>query len=273
MLFTRVLTALILVPLVVLGILFLPTLVIGTIFAALMLLGAWEWGAFVQLAGYRRKGFVVLVGACMALIAGVRSEMIPIGAENLIIGLACLWWLAAVVWIVRFPRGWPETIGRRDVGLLIGIISLVAPVAAVTYLHQSEAGAILLLTFFFIIWAADTGAYMAGRLLGHTKLVPHVSPGKTRAGAVGGVVAGIVFAGLGGWVLGFTGAHLMAFMVLGGWIAVISIVGDLTISMFKRHAGLKDSGTLFPGHGGVLDRLDSVLAGAPWFVLGLHWIL
>jgi len=272
MLITRIITALILVPFVVLGILFLPTLAIGGVFAALMLLGAWEWGAFVQLTGYGRPGFVILVGACMALIAGVRSEMIPVGAENLIIGLACLWWLAAIGWIVRFPHGWDATIGRRDVSLFIGIVSLVAPVAAVTYLHQSDAGAILLLTFFFIIWAADTGAYMAGRLLGREKLVPRVSPGKTRAGAVGGMIAAVVFAGLGGWILGFDGVRLFAFMLLGGWIAMISIVGDLTISMFKRHAGLKDSGTLFPGHGGVLDRLDSVLAAAPWFVLGLHWL-
>ncbi|MBS63039.1 MAG: hypothetical protein CMN27_08815 [Salinisphaera sp.] len=162
--------------------------------------------------------------------------------------------------------------GRTDIGTATGLLTLVAAVAAVTYLHQSDQGALLLLAFFFLVWAADTGAYIAGRTFGRHKLAPAVSPGKTREGAVGGVVAAMVFAGLGAWVLGFGEARLVGFVLLGAWVAVISIVGDLTISMFKRHAGIKDSGTLFPGHGGVLDRLDSVLAAAPWFVAGLHWL-
>ncbi len=272
MLATRIATALILVPLAVLGILFLPTAAIGAVFAALMLLGAWEWGAFFDLAHQARLSFVAAVALCIALVAAVRAQMIPVGAENFVICLACLWWLVAIVWIVRFPAGWAQTVGRREIGLLVGVVALVAPVAALTYLHQSDAGAALLLTFFFVVWAADTGAYMAGRLAGRHKLAPRVSPGKTSEGAIGGVAAAVLFAALGGWLLGYDGTRMLAFMLLGAWVAVISIVGDLTISMFKRHAGLKDSGTLFPGHGGVLDRLDSVLAAAPWFVLGLHFL-
>ncbi|MES1925164.1 phosphatidate cytidylyltransferase [Salinisphaera sp. T31B1] len=270
MLVTRIATALVLVPLAVLGILFLPTFAIAFVFAVLMLMGAWEWGAFVGLTRTPRLLFVLATAVAMACVAGLRSRATPVGIETVAIGLACLWWLAAVGWIVRFPDGWAETIGRPAITLVIGLVALVAPVAAVTYLHDSDTGAVLLVVFFFIVWAADTGAYMAGRTIGRHKLVPRVSPGKTREGAIGGIVAAIVFAGIGGWVLGYTGTRLAGFMVLGGWVAAISIVGDLGISMFKRHAGLKDSGTLFPGHGGVLDRLDSVLAAAPWFVAGLH---
>ncbi|GAB3683410.1 phosphatidate cytidylyltransferase [Salinisphaera aquimarina] len=272
MLITRVVTALALVPLVVLGILFLPTVAIALIFAALMLLGAWEWGGLLRLAQPGRTGFVVAVAVVMGLVALLCNDNFALGAENLFIGLACLWWLAAIYWVMRFPDGWAATIGRRDIGLLVGVIALVAPVAAITYLHQSDDGALLLLTFFFLIWAADTGAYFAGRTLGRHKLAPRVSPGKTREGAVGGVVAAVLLAWVGAWVLGYDATRTLAFMFLGGWIALISIVGDLTISMFKRHAQLKDSGRLFPGHGGVLDRLDSVLAAAPWFVAGLHWL-
>lgn len=272
MLSTRIATALVVVPLVVLGILYLPTAAITAVFASLMVLGAWEWSGLLRLRELGRVVLTVGVAAVIFLLALLRSQFWWVGFENLLIGTACVWWLFAIFWIVRYPAGWARVMGRRDTGLLVGLIALCAPVAAVTYLHQSDQGALLLLAFFFLVWAADTGAYIAGRTLGRHKLAPAVSPGKTREGALGGIVAAVLFALLGGWVLGYDGARLTAFAILGGWVAVISIVGDLTISMFKRHAQVKDSGTLFPGHGGVLDRLDSVLAAAPWFVAGLHWL-
>ncbi|MES1951948.1 phosphatidate cytidylyltransferase [Salinisphaera sp. S4-8] len=272
MLATRIATALVVVPLAVLGMLYLPTFAITLVFSVLMLLGAWEWAGLLRL---RDTGHVAMVLATAALIfvfALIRSQWWLVAVDNLLIGAACIWWLIAIGWIVRYPNGWAAVMGRIDVGVATGLLTLVAAVAAVTYLHQSDQGALLLLAFFFLIWAADTGAYIAGRTLGRHKLAPAVSPGKTREGAIGGIVAAMVFAGAGAWVLGYGGERLVGFVVLGAWVAIISIVGDLTISMFKRHAGIKDSGTLFPGHGGVLDRLDSVLAAAPWFVAGLHWL-
>ena len=272
MLSTRIATALAVVPLAVLGMLFLPTAAITLVFALLMLLGAWEWGGLMRLTDTGRIVLTLAVALLIFLFALVRTQLWLVAADNLLVGAACLWWLVAIYWIARFPRGWAETMGRTAVGVVVGLIVLVAPVAAVTYLHQSDQGPLLLLTFFFLVWAADTGAYFAGRMLGRHKLAPAVSPGKTREGAVGGFVAAMLFAGAGAWLLGYSGDRLIAFMFLGGWVAIISVVGDLSISMFKRHAGIKDSGTLFPGHGGVLDRLDSVLAAAPWFVAGLHWL-
>lgn len=272
MLTTRIATAAVAVPLAVFGILFLPTAAIGLIFALLMLLGAWEWGGLVCLGRVWRAVFVAVVGAAMVLIGLLRNVNLPLGAENFVILLACLWWLAAIYWILRFPQDWAPLMGRTGPGAVVGVIALVAPVAAVTYLHQSDDGAVLVLTFFVLVWAADTGAYFAGHAFGRHKLAPRVSPGKTREGAVGGVVAAMLMGAIGAWVLGYDGSRTLGFIGLAAWVAVISIVGDLTISMFKRHAKLKDSGTLFPGHGGVLDRLDSVLAAAPWFVAGLHWL-
>ncbi|MES1930364.1 phosphatidate cytidylyltransferase [Salinisphaera dokdonensis CL-ES53] len=272
MLMTRIATALAVVPLAVLGMLFLPTAAITLVFAVLMLMGAWEWGNLMRLADTGRILLTLTVALLIFLFALVRTQFWIVAVDNVVVGAACLWWLIAIYWITCFPKGWAQTVGRTDVGIVIGLIVLVAPVAAVTYLHQSDQGPLLLLTFFFLVWAADTGAYFAGRTVGRNKLAPAVSPGKTREGAIGGFVAAMLFAGAGAWLLGYSGDRLVAFMFLGGWVAIISVVGDLAISMFKRHAGIKDSGKLFPGHGGVLDRLDSVLAAAPWFVAGLHWL-
>lgn len=272
MLATRVATALVAAPLAVLGILFLPTAVIALIFALLLLMGVWEWGGLLRLRERARTGYTVTVAVVMLLVMLLRSATLVVGVENLFIALACIWWLTAIYWIARFPTGWAAVMGRADVGAVVGLVALVAPLAALTYLHQSDDGVLLLLIFFLLVWAADIGAFFAGRAFGRHKLAPRVSPGKTREGAVGGLAAAIIVAALGAWLLGYDAARTLALMLLGGWVALISIVGDLTISMFKRHAQLKDSGRLFPGHGGVLDRLDSVLAAAPWFVAGLHWL-
>ena len=272
MLITRIATALVLVPLAVLGMLYLPTFAITLVFATLMLLGAWEWAGLLRLGDTGHVLLVLTTALLIFVFALVRSQFWLVAVDNLLIGAACIWWLIAIGWIVRYPNGWARVMGRTDIGAATGVLTLVAAVAAVTYLHQSDQGALLLLAFFFLVWAADTGAYIAGRTMGRHKLAPAVSPGKTREGAIGGIVAAMVFAGAGAWALGYGEGRLVGFVVLGAWVAVISIVGDLTISMFKRYAGIKDSGTLFPGHGGVLDRLDSVLAAAPWFVAGLHWL-
>jgi len=120
-----------------------------------------------------------------------------------------------------------------------------------------------------IVWVADSGAFAAGKALGRVKLAPAISPGKTWEGVIGGLVAVVLLTLLRShWVE----TDLMVFVPFCLAIASISVVGDLTVSMFKRNAGLKDSGKVFPGHGGVLDRIDSVASAAPLFALGVAWV-
>jgi phosphatidate cytidylyltransferase len=174
-------------------------------------------------------------------------------------------WFFALVLVVQYPRSFSPTFVA-----LAGIVVLLPSWALLVRLHKEGAlGAELAFTLLLIVWAADVGAYAFGRLLGRTKLAPAVSPGKTWEGVTGGLLAaGLAAAMAAGW-LGLPTARLVA---LGVATALISVLGDLTQSMFKRNVGLKDSGKLLPGHGGVLDRIDSLTAAVPAFVVGL-WAL
>jgi len=147
-----------------------------------------------------------------------------------------------------------------------GALVLVPLYSALIVLYL--AGPAILLGALLIVWAADTGAFVAGKLFGRVKLAPQISPGKTWEGVIGGLltVAALSFAGA--YLFDTRVAVLVPFCLA---VACASIVGDLTVSMFKRTAGLKDSGSIFPGHGGVLDRVDSVAAAAPLFALGIAW--
>jgi len=143
---------------------------------------------------------------------------------------------------------------------------------ALLALHSFESqGAYIVLSLFILIGVADSGAYFAGRALGLTKLAPVISPGKTIEGVYGALVAGAVTAYLLGHLFDFSGIHLVSYISVALLCIVFSIVGDLFESVTKRSAGMKDSGSIFPGHGGVLDRIDSLTAAAPLYLLGLSW--
>jgi len=196
----------------------------------------------------------------------------PAGAAA-IIGLAVggLWWLLACIWVICYPRGLPggQVLAARK--LVAGLALLVPAWLAISLLHgRGETGPALLLVMFVIVWAADVGAYFAGHAFGRVKLAPHISPGKTREGAAGGVFAALLAGTAGAWLLGLEAASLALFAGLVLVVSLVSIVGDLTVSMFKRHSQVKDTGGLLPGHGGILDRVDSQTAAAPVFLLGLE---
>jgi phosphatidate cytidylyltransferase len=176
--------------------------------------------------------------------------------------VALVWWFAAFLWLCLAPaRVTPLS------AALAGVLSLVPCWLALVHITLATQSARWVLFTLGLVWAADTGAFFAGRWLGRVPLAPRVSPKKTWEGALGGVLVSGIFA----WICAtsvFT-LDVWPFVVTCVAVAALSIVGDLTESMLKRAAGLKDSGTLFPGHGGMLDRIDSVTAAAPALVFAL----
>jgi phosphatidate cytidylyltransferase len=255
MLKQRIVTALVLAPLVLLVIFWAPHQWMMAVLALLVVAGAWEWSAFIGVTGFAAR--LTYVAAVAAAIAA--TWIVGTGLErSALLYCALAWWMVALCWVALFP-------GRvsRPGSAIAGLLVLVPAWLALVQLHQINPQWILFLLL--LVVAADVGAYFGGRRFGRHKLAPQVSPGKTWEGVMGGLAAAAVMAGIGVYWLEVPG---LPFIVLCAVVVIASIVGDLTESLFKRHAGLKDSGSLLPGHGGVLDRLDSVTAAAPFFVVG-----
>ena len=261
MLAARIITAVIFGAAITGALLFAPSGVTAAVLALLWLAGVWEWAGFAKLPLLGRAGYTALFAAAMAL------GWSRFGDQGLAVLLAAAlaWWLFALVLVLRFPRTFSTTFV-----VLAGIVVLLPSWALLVSLHaEGSLGAALAFTLLLIVWAADVGAFVFGRWLGRTKLAPAVSPGKTWEGVSGGLLAaGLTAAAAAAW-LELPALQLVA---LGVATALISVLGDLTQSMFKRNVGLKDSGKLLPGHGGVLDRIDSLTAAVPAFVVGL-WAL
>ena len=259
----RVATAAVLIALL-LGVLFwLPPAATVALLTLVVLMGAWEWSAFLKWTDPRpRAAYVALIAVLLPLVWRVTRS--PSGLEALL-GGALLWWMAALVWIMVAPR----RVRRWSAGLA-GILSLVPAWLALVHLRLGPAhGAQWVLFALVLVWMADIGAYFCGRWFGRRRLAPLVSPGKTWEGALGGLAAsGTVAVAGAAWFR----LPLELFLVLCLAAVGFSIVGDLTESLLKRFAGMKDSGTLFPGHGGVMDRIDSVTGAVPVLLLGLTFL-
>ncbi len=264
MLKERIRTALVLGVVLILVLFTLPAWATVLVITAAILAGAWEWSAFIGEGGRAsrsaRLGFVALV---MAVIAALSLPQPPLVAAPTVLAVAIGWWVAAFCWVVLAPGAAP-----RPAGALAGLLTLAPAWFALVHLRVDvAAGAQWILFLLILVTATDSGAYFAGRRFGRVKLAPRVSPGKTWEGVVGGVVAGCIAAAAGAvWFRLPVGP----FVLLAVAVIVFSIVGDLTESLLKRRAGVKDSGTLFPGHGGMLDRIDSLTAAAPVLLAGLR---
>jgi phosphatidate cytidylyltransferase len=227
-----------------------------------MLLGGWEWSAFLSIGVGGRLGYVLL----LAVLAVVGVRFTGEKAHFLVLmQIAVAWWIIALLWIVLAPMQ-----VSRVAAALAGVLALVPSWLALVRIEERwNHGAEWTLLILTIAFAADTGAFFAGRSFGRRHLAPQVSPNKTWEGVGGGLLLALLVA---------TGANLWfavpwrSFLPLCLAAAALSVVGDLTESLLKRHVHLKDSGRLFPGHGGVLDRIDSVTAAVPVMALGLIWI-
>jgi phosphatidate cytidylyltransferase len=239
----------------------LPSQAAKSVIALLILAAAWEWSGFlVQSSNVVRVGYV---GTIAALLAAVTWLMRSDGSAVIIMKIGLTWWFAALIWVFFYP-----TPIARPVTWICGALVMIPAYTALVSLYSFQPG--VLLFVLIVVWAADIGAYFTGKRFGRVKLAPSISPGKTWEGVIGGlfaVVLVLVLARL--YWLDIDIAVVVPFCLA---VATLSIIGDLTVSMFKRNAGLKDSGRVFPGHGGVLDRIDSVVAAAPLFFLGITWL-
>lgn len=271
MLLPRILTALALLPPVLAVLWFAPTFVVGGVFGALALIGALEWAALTRVGTRAQRATYVAVTA--ALIAGA-ILLRHTAFVWVLIAATCLGWLVALRWIAMYPRGFDAAHPARWLKAGAGLLVIPGTIAAVVVLHGAPDGALRLLFALVLVWAADVGAYFAGRALGRRKLAPNVSPGKSWEGVYGGVALALAVAAVAGiWLFDLQGVGAwLPFLLLCGAVVLFSIVGDLGESLLKRQAGAKDSGTILPGHGGVLDRIDSLLAALPAMALGLRWL-
>ncbi len=278
MLKQRIITALILAPIALFAILFLPLLGFQLAIAAVVAIGAWEWA---NLSGYKtplaKNTFAAVLGAvCVAMTLVIPEKQIWYqgqlhGFYTAILGAACAWWAVSLAMIIAYPKYsafWRHSVVIRSIfGILTLIPTWVAIIALRTNLYEVDVfyGASLIFYVLGIVWAADIGAFFTGVKFGRHKLRPNVSPGKTIEGLIGGVGASSA-------IIAFAALHyhvdpgrIWMHALIGGLTVAVSALGDLNESMFKRCAGIKDSSNLLPGHGGVLDRIDSLTAAFPVF--------
>lgn len=262
------LTALVLLPFALWGIFALPTPWFAGVLGIVILLAAWEWA---PLAGIQRTSsrwaWLALVVVAMAVIGGaVDASILPVLAVGVV------WWLFTLGLLIRFnATGHPGSALIPAKGVPAGLVLLVPAWSGLVWLHSGEAGSWMVLLVLILTWAADIGAFFAGRAFGQHKLAVRISPGKTWEGVAGGAILALI-AGYGMvLVVDLPGPGGQYYGLLVIMTVIFSVVGDLYESMIKRRAGVKDSGTLLPGHGGMLDRIDSLTATATLFAAGLYW--
>ncbi len=273
MLLQRILTAIILIPLVAWGVLAADPLLFAAIVAAVMLLCAWEWA---RLAGLQTLPLQLLyVLLCGLLMAGLWFYAAD-GVRHILILTAAGLWLGMALALFSWRHKVLHKAAFQPFILALGLLLLTAAWQALISLHQlPDLGPQLTLGLLILIWIADSAAYFTGKALGRHKLAPVLSPGKTLEGMAGALVAAALW-GIFMFVMLFqASANSTAYMIsiallLSLLTAVVSVAGDLFESLVKRRADKKDSGHLLPGHGGIWDRIDSLIASAPVFVAGLY---
>lgn len=261
----RIITALLLAPSAIALLLYVPAAATAAIIGALCLIAAWEW---TRLSGLRSRSLRAVLVALMAvaMIALWCCAILPVWWT--LIGAGCVWWIVALLWLKNFSLAAAPTRENAALKLTAGALTILPAWAGLMrILVTQETPHTWALYSLIVVWAADSFAYLAGKRWGRVKLAPNISPGKTREGVYGALIGTAAIAAIGGWLLHVRGATLLLLVLFSLIAAAFSVVGDLFESLLKRHAGVKDSGTLFPGHGGVCDRLDGVFAALPIFAL------
>lgn len=272
MLKQRVITALVLAAIFLAALFGIPAGYFSFFIGAVVLIGAWEWANLSGFASFWQRCIYTLVILALLVAAsaylGFEGEASPHLRDEAIRDLlliGCGWWALALLLVQGYPSSsllW----GHKWLRLLMGLVVLIPTWVALVYVRQQSNGAWLVLLLILVVAVADSGGYFAGRRFGRHKLAPAVSPGKTWEGFAGGFIANCALAVVLSQVLGVA---LLGMLLLIVPTSLVSVLGDLLESMVKRHAGVKDSGSILPGHGGILDRVDGITAGAPVFALAL----
>lgn len=263
MLLPRILTALILAPLFIWAIFAMPTNYFSYLLLLFVALGAWE---FTRLIKIERSLYRALVSAGIVGCAIAASTH----AQNLqtVLMVSVVWWGLNLYWVVSYPNNIQSWYGSGIIRVMGGVMLLAPMWVALASLHSNYDSEYFLLLM-LLIWGADSGAYFVGRAFGKRKLAPNVSPGKSIEGVIGGIGLAVIIMLV---FLQYQNVSINAYagyLLLAIVVSSVSVLGDLYESLFKRTSGIKDSGNILPGHGGILDRIDSLTAAAPFFLLGL----
>lgn len=270
---TRITAALLMAPVAIGAVYYLPTPYLAALVAAILLVGLWEWSALSGLTENIPRSLYVAGNALMmlALAWGSGSGLFGLKLISLI---GAIWWIFVCLWLWQFNFAKADTSLNRSMKLLAGSMSVIPAWCALSWLHgSSDLGPRWALFALAIAWAADSGAYFAGVRYGKTKLAPRISPGKSWEGVIGGVIAILLLAIAANQAWLFLDWSELQWLLLLTMVTMFfSVIGDLFESLMKRHSGFKDSSDLIPGHGGLMDRLDSLLAVLPIFVIGKSWL-
>ncbi|OOH91058.1 phosphatidate cytidylyltransferase [Pasteurellaceae bacterium 15-036681] len=288
MLKERVLSAIVMIAIALIALFWLSPLPFTLGLSALIVAGMWEWAQF---AGFKRpasRAIIAMVSGAlllfpiMAATSYIQATRFLTDATTPILFVGCIWWIVALGLVVTYPKSsslWAKSVSAKFIfGVCTLLPFLIGTLALRFYQYNQDVhlGTYLILYVFLLVWGADSGAYFAGRAFGKRKLAPKVSPGKSWEGAIGGVMTSGVIAFIFLEIAPenmFGSVSTSAFIALSIVTVMVSILGDLSESMFKRQAGIKDSSNLIPGHGGVLDRVDSLTAAVPIFATGFFFIL
>lgn len=269
---TRVIAALVMAPVAIAGVLWLPTPMLAVAVAALLLAGLWEWTRLAGLEDRIARALYVTANA-LVILAFAWGGGRGLFSLKLASVIGAIWWLLALLWLKHFNFASSDDPTSRMFKLVAGSLCVIPAWCALTWLHATPThGPGWALYAVGLVWAADTGAYFTGVRFGKRKLAPRISPGKSWEGFYGGLIASLLLAVVALPWLGLAWSTLPALLLLTLVTACFSVAGDLFESLMKRHSGIKDSSGLIPGHGGLMDRLDSLLAALPVFVVAKDWL-
>lgn len=270
MLKARIITAIFLAIGFLAAVFFLPTGLFSILMGVTVLAAAYEWSAFASMKTVFARVMLTLgLAVCMWLF---HINPLFAGAVEWVLYAAAIWWMLVFFAVMMRSKPIVEVTGFSPPVMLFAFVVLIPAWIAIVMLHAyPDRGPFLLLYAFSIVWIADIAAFFAGRRFGKVKLAPLVSPGKTREGMLGALGCLLAYSALMAYLFDYTGRSMMLFISISMIAGLLSVGGDLFESLMKRRVGLKDSGNILPGHGGLMDRLDSVTAALPVFLAGMLW--